>query len=386
MKGSILFVDDEISICTALERVFFKEDFSFKTACCGEDALRILENTPVDLVISDAHMPGMNGYTLLNKIHSLYPDITLVIISGYEETMARSREVSNNYIDLSIKKPWNSKDIINQVITLLTLKKSFRDKLFQKYDTYLTDLTRPGSLYTEILSLKNPATLTRFLEKHERVSGELFTTINSAFYGISVNSVKEALETLGTHNLMHIILVQNLFTTYNHGLSGSGYIWTHSRKCNTILTQLYKLLYQKNLPPLFATAGLFHDIGKLAVALILGKEKIIPLGEYDNFRGIQGVEREESLIGIHHARFGARLMDSYRLSPWLCETCFFHHTPLNENIYHREILALLYLADNFSRESRFEMETDATTEKILDVLNIHPGNLERIYKELKGES
>ena len=61
----ILLVDDEIEILKALTRGFFDTDYDIYTAQSGEEALEILDNSEVNLVISDMKMPFMDGYELL---------------------------------------------------------------------------------------------------------------------------------------------------------------------------------------------------------------------------------------------------------------------------------------------------------------------------------
>ncbi len=82
-KTKILFVDDEESIRNLFCRAMMDEPFLIKTASDGEEALKKLETFSAEIVMSDIRMPKMDGLALLKEIRVRYPDIFVVIITGY---------------------------------------------------------------------------------------------------------------------------------------------------------------------------------------------------------------------------------------------------------------------------------------------------------------
>ncbi len=82
MENTILIVDDEVSIRMALSGLFASESFNVITATDGLEAIDILENKSVDIVISDLKMPRMDGETLLRKILIRWPAIPVIILTG----------------------------------------------------------------------------------------------------------------------------------------------------------------------------------------------------------------------------------------------------------------------------------------------------------------
>lgn len=64
VDASILFVDDEEDILDIMSKVFRKSILNIHTASKGQDALKIIQNNNVDLVVLDLKMPGMDGLTL----------------------------------------------------------------------------------------------------------------------------------------------------------------------------------------------------------------------------------------------------------------------------------------------------------------------------------
>ncbi|MBN2570434.1 MAG: sigma-54-dependent Fis family transcriptional regulator [Deltaproteobacteria bacterium] len=79
----ILVVDDSVDTLEVLRRNLVGRGYRTTTATSAEDALRILESTPVNLVITDIRMPGADGLDLLRYVQENYKNIAVVIITGY---------------------------------------------------------------------------------------------------------------------------------------------------------------------------------------------------------------------------------------------------------------------------------------------------------------
>ncbi len=79
----MLIVDDELNIRRVLERAFLKEGYHVHLAEGGHQALRILQETPVDVVLSDVVMPDMSGLELLKQIRADYPQTAVVMMTAY---------------------------------------------------------------------------------------------------------------------------------------------------------------------------------------------------------------------------------------------------------------------------------------------------------------
>lgn len=82
-KDKILLVDDEIKILEMCKIILSREGYDVKTAPSGEDALEMIEIEPPDLLFTDIRMPKMSGTELLTKVAHRYPNIPVVMITGY---------------------------------------------------------------------------------------------------------------------------------------------------------------------------------------------------------------------------------------------------------------------------------------------------------------
>lgn len=80
---SILIIDDEEAVLSSLKRFFGRYNYQLHTAISGEDGLAVLESTPVDLLILDLKMPGMDGFTVLKKARELIPNLKVIIQTGH---------------------------------------------------------------------------------------------------------------------------------------------------------------------------------------------------------------------------------------------------------------------------------------------------------------
>ena len=79
---TILFVDDEKPICDLMARSFASESYEILTAVSGREALEILKDKSVDIVVSDQEMREMSGLELFQVIKEQYPSVIRILISG----------------------------------------------------------------------------------------------------------------------------------------------------------------------------------------------------------------------------------------------------------------------------------------------------------------
>jgi DNA-binding NtrC family response regulator len=83
MKANILVIDDELVICQSCEKIFRKSGHEVSYATSGRQALKILEDKSFDVVFTDLKMIDMGGMEVLQAIKQKYPDILVIVITGY---------------------------------------------------------------------------------------------------------------------------------------------------------------------------------------------------------------------------------------------------------------------------------------------------------------
>ncbi|MCK4622773.1 MAG: response regulator [Desulfuromonadales bacterium] len=133
---TVLLVDDEPSVLKALNRVFLDEPCQILTAENGRQALQLLEQQPVQLVISDHHMPGLSGADFLRELRNRWPDTLRIMLTGYANTTSIMKVVEEIGIFKFITKPWNDDDL------RLTVRLAFKQYQLQEENRRLRDLNR----------------------------------------------------------------------------------------------------------------------------------------------------------------------------------------------------------------------------------------------------
>lgn len=107
----LMLVDDEPNILAALRRVFQRENYELVFASSATEALSILEKQPVELIMSDFMMPGMNGSELLREVRERWPQIIRIMLTGHANTDAVMGSIKDGAVYRFILKPWNDDDL-----------------------------------------------------------------------------------------------------------------------------------------------------------------------------------------------------------------------------------------------------------------------------------
>lgn len=151
-RPTVLLVDDEESILNSLRRLLRSQPYDVLLATSGAQALEMLTQQPVDLVMSDARMPNMDGATLLAHVHERYPATTRIMLTGYADPAAIIKAINEGRIDRYISKPWNDEEM------LLTLRQALEH---QRSERERQRLERLAQVQNDQLKLLNST-----LEKH----------------------------------------------------------------------------------------------------------------------------------------------------------------------------------------------------------------------------
>lgn len=127
MKGVLLVVDDERIVRESLHDIFEMDGYTVYTAVDGEDALRRLKQVPVDLVVTDITMPGMDGIQLLKSIRMVNEQLPVIIITGNpsaQTTLEALRCGASDYIT----KPFSSREVLASVDRALLRSRLFAEE------------------------------------------------------------------------------------------------------------------------------------------------------------------------------------------------------------------------------------------------------------------
>ncbi|HPG31923.1 MAG TPA: response regulator, partial [bacterium] len=105
MELKVLFVDDEINILNALQREIQDCGFNSFFASSAKEALDMLQSNDISLVVTDLHMPSVNGIELLKQIRNDYPEIIRIVLTGYADKDMVIDAINQGQVFYYIMKP-----------------------------------------------------------------------------------------------------------------------------------------------------------------------------------------------------------------------------------------------------------------------------------------
>ncbi|MCA9139737.1 MAG: response regulator [Planctomycetales bacterium] len=111
-KHSVLLVDDEPEILFSLKGLLRRE-FNLFTAESGAEALEVLRNHPIHVVMSDQRMPEMTGVELMSRIKVDQPDAIRMIFTGYADIKAVVEAINTGGLFRYITKPWDPDELLD---------------------------------------------------------------------------------------------------------------------------------------------------------------------------------------------------------------------------------------------------------------------------------
>jgi len=236
---SLLFVDDEDNILSSLKRLFRSQGYELYFSGSAANGLQILQQRPIDLVVSDMRMPEMDGAEFLSRVAEQWPDTMRILLTGQADLSATIKAINNGQIYYYISKPWDDNDIklvIRQALEHKFLEEERRRllKLTRKQNEDLTELN--ANLEKKVL--KRTKELRKALEYLEKAHKSLQTNYDTTIRVFS-NLIELSEDAIAGHSHRVAEMADGLAT----------------RLC---LTEQDK----KNI----VHAALLHDIGKLALS------------------------------------------------------------------------------------------------------------------------
>ncbi len=156
MEKNLLIIDDEVEITKSLARQFRRVYNTF-TATSAKDALKIMEEERIQVIISDQRMPDTTGVDFFSQIKDRFPNALKLILTGYSDIDAVIEAINEGQVYRYITKPWNPTELDS--IVKAAYEKA---ELVEKNKILMEDLSAANKLLeekvkkrTEELELKN---------------------------------------------------------------------------------------------------------------------------------------------------------------------------------------------------------------------------------------
>lgn len=289
---TLLLVDDEENILSALRRLFRPTGYHILTAPDGMQGLEVLAKENVDLVISDMRMPGMDGAKFLEEVAKRWPDTVRILLTGYSDLTSTISAVNKGRIYCYISKPWEDNDI------KLAVQNALERKFLEREKRRLEELTRKQNQEFKELN----ANLEKMVRDRTAEIQQTADMLDLAF-----NEVKRSY-------VMAIPVFANLVEMREGKATG------HSRRIAEqarLLAQQMGMTEEDTENVYFA--GLLHDIGKLGLPDALINQPYISLPPRERalmdkhptmgaaaLLALEAMEGAAKLIRSHHERFDGK--------------------------------------------------------------------------------
>ncbi len=109
-KATVLYVDDEEVNVSAFE-LSFNDSYHILTATSADEGLKLLEDQDINVVIADYRMPIVTGVDLFERMASMYPDVSRIIMTGYKDPDGILEAINRGKVFNYLTKPWKEQDL-----------------------------------------------------------------------------------------------------------------------------------------------------------------------------------------------------------------------------------------------------------------------------------
>ncbi len=392
MSETILFVDDENQILRALNRVFLHSKYEIMLAESGNEALKILDKSKVDMIVTDLKMPVMDGYHLLKVVKNRYPSVIRVVLSGNLDGDILMKIQNNCLAKLYFFKPWENQELIRTIENIFSVEKMLKKKNLLEVINGVDFLPSSKNIYNRFNRLvENDASISQIgsiLEEDPSISAKILQVANSTMFGFKTGSITQAITYLGIINVKNIVFNANLYKglesiNNRYVINDLNVLWTHSVTTNKILSFLYQQLLNKKIPNDCAMAGLLHDVGKIVLLSKYTEDYVSEIKKINKKDDLFYYYEEMSFLNINHSDIGGYLLEWWELPYPIIESALFHHNPLDDKVINKQLVSLVHISDIFSwnllsKEKYIEIKSE-----VLEFFNISKEDSDSIFKEIK---
>ncbi len=358
MARRVLFVDDEPNILDGIKRMLrpYRQDWEMMFATSGALALEQLDKVPVDVVISDVMMPGMNGVELLSLVADQHPGTARIILSGHmnKELAARSIGPAHQYLT----KPCRADDLVASISSVCDLRDKLSDSQLVGMVTSMKHIPSAPKTYLELIDLLHSpaasvASVGDVIARDPSLSAKVLQMANSAFFALpqTVSSPAHAATILGLDTLKALVLAANVASELSREQIASFPIeslWAHSLRVGTRARKLCEIEgTEKMVADQAFIAGMLHDIGKLLLAMNAPTE-------YRQVLSDSGVypahEIESRLWDVSHSEVGGYVIGIWGLPTAIVDAVFNHHRPSDGSVEGFSPTTAVHIANHLSRD------------------------------------
>ncbi len=336
-KPTVLFVDDEISVLEGLRRSFIRlsDSLTVLTANSALKALDIVTKQPVDIIITDLRMPGMDGVQLLETVRHASPETTRIILSGCSERDVPFKTAGPAHRHYS--KPCSSAKLTEVIVRTMAIRNRLRTPELVELVTSIKSIPALPKALMELLNeIQSPsgsvAGLARIIGSDVGLSAQVLKIANSGFFRTAntVNDVSHAVRLLGFESIRALVVMGSVFEAFKASgvdLEAAAKLQERSLSIGQVARRIAVSEAMGQVAAEQAQcAGMLAHIGSLILSGTYGPKVSEIRGEIDR-SGAGVAEVEHKYLGVNHAELGAALLDLWEFPGDVVEAVLFHHEP-----------------------------------------------------------
>lgn len=190
MKFNVLIVDDEKNIREGLGKALELEEYNVLLAGDGREALNVLNNEEVDLIITDLKMPVMSGEELLKKVASAYPTVPVIILTGHGTIESAVNAMRDGAYDF-ITKPLNL-----DRLSLLVKRALANRELVLKHRALQDEINLIGERNRYAKIIGKSSQMRRVMEVVEQVAATKASVLITGDSGVGKELIADAIHKL----------------------------------------------------------------------------------------------------------------------------------------------------------------------------------------------
>ncbi|MBS1796457.1 MAG: HDOD domain-containing protein [Acidobacteria bacterium] len=357
---NVLFVDDDANILQAMRRLLhpLRRDWSCWYAQSGPEALAVLAEQPVDVIVTDMRMPWMDGAELLTEVRDRYPEIIRIILSGYSEKDSAMRSLTAAHQYLS--KPCEPEVLQNTIERVFSLRGILNNDALRTFVAKIPNIPSLPHLYSALLDelgRPEPSTpkVAGIIRQDPGMTAKLLQIVNSAFFSLKrrVSDVKEAIDLLGLETIGALTFGLGIISQFEAAPGAEkrlGELWSHCLEVGARARKIARRYAPSAAADSF-TAGLLHDVGEFLLAVNLPDE-------FDRVKKMKieeemtTMEAEQRVLGATHAEVGAYLLGLWGLPRQVVEAVAYHHEPERTGLEGFSAVTAVHIADALDNQKR----------------------------------
>lgn len=123
---TVLLIDDDVNILHGLTRALRRQPYRFLTARSAEEAMLVLKQWPVDVIVCDEQLPGMRGSDLLIWAAQHIPDVARIVLTGRADVETALKAINEGRVFRFFTKPCNEIDLAIAIGEAIELRRQHK--------------------------------------------------------------------------------------------------------------------------------------------------------------------------------------------------------------------------------------------------------------------